>query len=275
MEYIEIKLKAKNETEQQTLIAFLIDAGYEGFEESVDDFSLKAFINKTTFNEQELEEILKPFNIQFSKNTVEETNWNAVWESNFSPIAVDNCIYIRANFHEPNNGFTHEIIITPKMSFGTGHHATTYMCLQLMQLLSIKDKRVFDFGTGTGILAIHAEQLGACNVVAVDNDDWCVENSKENIEANNCNKIDIEKVENASTSKVFDIVIANVNRHIIIDNILYLADAVETKGNIIVSGIIQEDETEIVSLFKQYGFNLQHKKNKDGAMWIALMFTKN
>jgi ribosomal protein L11 methyltransferase len=275
LSYIEVEIKSTNEEIRETLIALLSNMGFEGFEESLEDFSFKSFIKQTEFNESQLSETLEAFCINYSKKNIEETNWNAVWESNFSPIEVDNTIYIRANFHEPKNGFPYEIVITPKMSFGTGHHATTYMCLQLMQLLNFENKTVYDFGTGTGILAIHAEQLGSKNVLAVDNDNWCIENSKENIEANHCSKIAISKVENANVNEAFDIVIANVNRHIIIDNIAYLANAVLPKGYIIVSGIIKEDEEEIVNLFETHGFNFLNKKNKDEAMWIALTFNKN
>ena len=275
MNYTEIQIESTTEELQQTLIALLNNIGYEGFEESMENFSFKAFVNDNDFDENLLTKTLEPFKVTFIKTNIEETNWNALWESNFNPITVDVIIYIRANFHEPKSNFPYQIIITPKMSFGTGHHATTYMCLQLMQLLDFNNKTVYDFGTGTGILAIHAEQLGANHVLAVDNDDWCIENSKENIIANNCSKIEIAKVENASVNKTFDIVIANVNRHIIIENMVYLANAVTTKGSIIVSGIMQEDESEIVQLFADYNFNLQTQKNKDGAMWIALLFTKN
>ncbi|MFY8089936.1 MAG: 50S ribosomal protein L11 methyltransferase [Chitinophagaceae bacterium] len=275
MNYTEIQIESTTEELQQTLIALLNNIGYEGFEESMENFSFKAFINDNDFDENLLIKTLESFEVTFIKNNIKETNWNALWESNFNPITVDEIIYIRANFHEPKSNFPYQIIITPKMSFGTGHHATTYMCLQLMQELEFKNKTVYDFGSGTGILAIHAEQLGAKHVLAVDNDDWCIENSKENIEANNCSKIEIAKVENASVNKTFDIVIANVNRHIIIENMVYLAKAVTTKGSIIVSGIMQEDESEIVQLFADYNFNLLTQKNKDGAMWIALLFTKN
>jgi ribosomal protein L11 methyltransferase len=275
LNYTKIQIESTTEELQQTLIALLNNIGYEGFEESMENFSFKAFINDNDFDENLLIKTLESFEVTFIKNNIKETNWNALWESNFNPITVDEIIYIRANFHEPKSNFPYQIIITPKMSFGTGHHATTYMCLQLMQELEFKNKTVYDFGSGTGILAIHAEQLGAKHVLAVDNDDWCIENSKENIEANNCSKIEIAKVENASVNKTFDIVIANVNRHIIIENMVYLAKAVTTKGSIIVSGIMQEDESEIVQLFADYNFNLLTQKNKDGAMWIALLFTKN
>lgn len=275
LSYIEVEIKSTNEEIRETLIAMLSDMGFEGFEESLDDFSFKSFIKQTEFNESQLAETLEAFCINYSKHTIEETNWNALWESNFNPIEVDDKIYIRANFHQLKKDFPFEIIITPKMSFGTGHHATTYMCLQLMQEINFANKTAYDFGTGTAILAIHAEQLGANYVLAVDNDDWCIENSKENIEANHCTKIEIKKVENASVTQTFDIVIANVNRHIILDNIHYLANAVLPCGKIIVSGILQDDETEIVQLFLKHGFNFLTKKNKDGGMWIALLFSKN
>ena len=130
--------------------------------------------------------VLSHFKFIFKETLIPEANWNQVWESNFDPVIVDDFVAIRADFHEPVKGVSLEIIITPKMSFGTGHHATTYMMIEQMRELDFTGKSVFDFGTGTGVLAILAEKLGANKVIAVDNDEWSIENAEENFEKNNC-----------------------------------------------------------------------------------------
>lgn len=272
MDYTEILVKTTTDDAKDTLIALLNDIGFDGFDETIDDSSFKAFISTSNFNQEAFEQVIEPFNISFEIKEIPSTNWNAVWESNFSPISIEKDLYIRANFHEPVADYKHEIVITPKMSFGTGHHATTYMCLQLMQQLNFSNQKVYDFGSGTGILAIHAEQLGASYVLAVDNDDWCINNSIENVEANNCKHIFIQKVEDAAVQEKFDTVIANVNRHIIIDNFTFICEAVKASGHLIVSGILQENEHEIVNLFTTVNFELIDKKNKDQGIWIALLF---
>lgn len=166
----------------------------------------KTFILQTEFEANllvnELDIIFKQHSLTYTKSVIKEENWNAVWESNFEPVRVGDFVGIRANFHphfEPKVAF--EIEITPKMSFGTGHHATTFTVIELMESMDFKGKLVYDFGTGTGILAILAEKLGASSILAVDNDDWCIENSIENVQNNGCQLIRIEKVESAYQKK--------------------------------------------------------------------------
>src|SRR5689334_11761207 len=177
--YLRLHFTGINAEQSEILIAELSDAGYEGFEEGLNE--LKAYIPNENWNEAELIEVAERVGASWSKELIEETNWNQVWESNFQPVTVDEFVSIRAHFHEPVKGVKHEIIITPKMSFGTGHHATTSMMVRMMSQIDFHQKKVLDFGTGTGILAILAEKLGASEVVAIDNDDWSIENARENI----------------------------------------------------------------------------------------------
>ena len=165
-------------------MAELNAAGYDGFETK--DDSLHAFINSEDFNTLFIAEISNKYQIDYEVKEVRNENWNALWESNFEPVTVDNDIGIRAHFHPPFHDVRHEIIITPKMSFGTGHHATTFLMMQQMLQVNFTGKKIFDFGTGTGILAILAEKLGAGKVLATDIDEWCISNSLENTEQNNC-----------------------------------------------------------------------------------------
>jgi ribosomal protein L11 methyltransferase len=174
---------------------------------------------------------------------------------------VANFVGIRANFHphfEPSVAF--EIEITPKMSFGTGHHATTFTVIELMESMDFKGKTVYDFGTGTGILAILAEKLGAASVLAVDNDDWCIENSMENIQKNDCQLISIEKVESAYQAKHFDIIIANVNRHIIEANMLALTQLALPGSVLVLSGLLIEDQSDMIQLAIENGWTFQKSR---------------
>jgi ribosomal protein L11 methyltransferase len=158
------------------------------------------------------------------------------------------------------------------MSFGTGHHGTTYTVMQVMGEMDFKGKTVYDFGTGTGILAILAEKLGANQVLAVDNDDWCIENSIENIQTNDCQTITIQKVESAIQSQQFDIVLANVNRHIIEANMESLSQAGKAGGQLVLSGLLVEDQEDMIKLALENGWNFIKHKTRNG--WISLLFTK-
>ena len=158
------------------------------------------------------------------------------------------------------------------MSFGTGHHGTTFTVIQMMEEMNFKDKTVYDFGTGTGILAILAEKLGAKEVLAVDNDDWCIENANENLEANESHRIQVEKVVSAFQSRTFDIILANVNRHIIEANMEELTKVSKIDSQLVLSGLLIEDQLDMINLFTQNGWSFLNIKQKEG--WISLLFDK-
>jgi ribosomal protein L11 methyltransferase len=273
MQHTEIIIEAAGDI-QDAVIAELAEIGFEGFEESEEN--VKAYINAENFNETELRSVLNQYNLKYSQSTVKEQNWNEVWESNFQPLEIDDLqtgkvwAGVRADFHQPIQNVEYEIVITPKMSFGTGHHATTYSVIQLMKEVDFKGKSVFDFGTGTGILAILAEMMGGIDILAVDNDDWCIENSLENIERNGCKHITVKKVTTAETGRKFDVVIANINKNIILDNISYLAENVGVGNPIILSGLLKEDEPDILAAAGEKGW--KHKKTVTRGMWIAMLF---
>ena len=180
MEYIKITFADLQPEQKEILIAQLADAGYEGFEEK--DSSLDAFIKSKSFDTIILKEISFKYQTTYTKEKIAETNWNQVWESNFEPVIVNDYVAIRADFHKPIANTKFEIVITPKMSFGTGHHATTYMMIELMKEIDLNGSSVLDFGSGTGILAILAEKEGAKNIEAIDNDDWSIANAGENFD---------------------------------------------------------------------------------------------
>ena len=269
MNHIAVFIATKDVELNEILIAELLEIGFDGFEET--DNGLQAVTSEDTFDGKILQTIIDKYQVTFTTSIIVEQNWNEVWESNFEPMQVDDFVGVRANFHQPMQGVAHEIIITPKMSFGTGHHATTYMMMQLMQDIDFKNKTVFDFGTGTGILAILAEKLSSQSILAIDYDDWCIENAIENITANNCSFITVTKADTAKLEQKFDIVIANINKNIILDNMVYLAEDVASNGQILLSGLLQEDEVDILEESQKYGW--QHHKTITRGMWIALYFT--
>jgi ribosomal protein L11 methyltransferase len=223
--------------------------------------------------ENELNNIFSLHNLKYSKSIIKEENWNAVWESNFEPVRVGDFVGIRANFHPSfDPKVQYEIQITPKMSFGTGHHATTFTVMQLMENLDFRGKSVYDFGTGTGILAILAEMLGASEVLAVDNDPWCIENSEENLQANGSSMITIQLVEAAFQPRDFDMIIANVNRHIIEANLEALTQVSNSTSTLILSGLLIEDQDDIISLAQKNNWQFIQSQPLDG--WVSLLFNK-
>ncbi len=268
-DYIQIDFQQISSEQSDILLAQLSSIGFEGFEE--EENTLKAFIPSTDFDEALLKEITSTHNLSFTQSIIEETNWNAVWESNFDPVIVDDFVGIRADFHKPIKGVEHEIIITPKMSFGTGHHATTYMMIQEMRNIDLTNKTVFDFGTGTGVLAILAEKLGAKNVFAVDNDEWSITNATENRDKNNGTIIEIKKTDDAGTGNQYDIILANINKNVILDNMSNLSQQLLPDGILLLSGLLAEDETEIVEAAAMYQLKLIKKTKRNN--WVAIMFT--
>ena len=217
--YIEYNFTlSPKEPTTEILIAELGNAGFESFVESEE--GVTAYIQKTEWRINILEDIFvlnsDEFSIEYKYNEVAQTNWNAEWEKNFEPIQVDDLVSIRAPFHD-NPNLKYDIVIEPKMSFGTGHHETTHMMVQHLLKLDLENKKVLDMGCGTGILAIFAEMKGAKPLDAIDIDNWCYENSLENVARNNCENISVyEGDASLLTGKKYDVIIANINRNILL-----------------------------------------------------------
>jgi ribosomal protein L11 methyltransferase len=270
---IQVSIDVLDEAVKDILIAELAALGFDGFEET--ETGLFSYIELVRFDSElssGLDELVKRYGVTYTSATIDKQNWNALWESNFEPVLVDDFVGVRANFHPPfNGGVEHDIIITPKMSFGTGHHGTTYSVMQLMRGIDFANKSVFDFGTGTGLLAILAHKLGAGDILAVDNDDWCIENASENIVVNNTQSIEIQKVDNAKLNKKFNIIIANINKNIILDNLAFLAEATVPGGVVLLSGLLVEDEPEIEAACKALGWIHQETRTRNN--WIALHYS--
>jgi ribosomal protein L11 methyltransferase len=241
-----------------------------GFE--TQDTQIIAYCTTTLFPQAAIDEIADLLHITYTTTTLEDQNWNTLWEQAFEPISIDDFCYIRANFHEPSAiPFAHEIVITPKMSFGTGHHATTQLVIQQMRALSFKNKSVLDFGTGTGILAILAEQLGATKILAIDNDQWSINNSIENVQRNQCKHIEVSDIdiEAIAVNTSFDIILANINRHILTTYMAQMAKLLHKGGQMIISGILEEDIPILQEAIAQNGLkNIQTSSQKN---WMCLL----
>ena len=296
--YIQIAFNFNTQDQFDILVAQLADLGFDGFNEEEAATGInngvgmssilgvssglgagtghcKTYILSTDFEEREIEKeleiIFNKHQLTYSKSTIKEENWNAIWESNFEPVRVGDFVGIRAHFHptfEPAVQF--EIKITPKMSFGTGHHPTTFSVMQMMEHVNFIGKSVYDFGTGTGVLAILAEKLGASNVLAVDNDDWCIENANENILNNDTKGILIKKVDAAYQDRQFDIILANVNRHIIEANMQELTQVAHLGSELILSGLLIEDQEDMIKLATEKGWNFVKSQPLNG--WVSLLF---
>jgi len=269
MSYIAITMHA-GAHQTDLLIAQLSEVGYEGFEEQA--AALVGYIPETDFDEAVLLEILQPYGVTYTKETILPANWNAVWESNFQPVQVDDFCGIRAAFHPPFSPQpAYEIVITPKMSFGTGHHATTSSMIKLMEAIGFEGKKVFDFGTGTGILAILAEMMGAATADAIDYDEWAVNNTLENIEANKMSKVKVWQADrlDAITEK-YDILLANINCNILLQFMGDMRGLVVPGGRLLLSGILTTDEEKITAAAASHGFVPERKIEKDN--WLALQF---
>lgn len=273
MEYLQIHFTPITEVQSEIFIAQLNEIGFDGFEE--EDNSLKAFVSIDKFHENLFNNIIEINKINYSKSIIKEQNWNEKWEADFEPVLVNHpttskpFVYIRANFHEPNILFEYNIEVTPKMSFGTGHHATTFLMVQQMSQINFAGKSVIDFGTGTGVLAILAEKMGAKAILAIDCDDWSINNAKENIEVNGCTNINLLKAETITAGNTADIVLANINLNIISANIDAIKQAAKTGAPILFSGIMLHDEKEISQVISNASFQIKHIFKKDN--WLAIL----
>ena len=273
MEYYEFLFEPIAAAQKDMLIALLDSIGFTGFEE--ENETLKAFINKNDLNEIDLANVIVMMtDIQYSRSEIQEINWNEKWEAGFEPVNIlypgtsETFVHLRAGFHKPGVDAKFDIVVTPKMSFGTGHHATTYLMIEQMSQVDFTHKKVIDFGTGTGILAILAEKLGAEAVLAIDNDDWSINNAKENISANHCERISLIKAETVPVEKSA-IILANINLNIIVNSLPAIKNACEPGGIILFSGIMKRDEQSILKALKEKNIKIDAVLEKNG--WLAIV----
>ena len=250
--------------------------GYVGFESFVEqDNGVTAYIQKQEWNSKILEDVFllhsNEFNITFEHNEIAQTNWNEEWEKNFNPIQVDDLVSIRAPFHT-NPSLQFDIVIEPKMSFGTGHHETTHMMVQHLLALDLDTKKVLDMGCGTGILAIFAEMKGAKPIDAIDIDSWCYENSLENIQRNNCNHITVYEGDASLLKEKYDVIIANINRNILLSDMKTYTDCLNENGVLLLSGFYKEDIVIIEDEVTKHGLTFETMIQNNN--WVALKYVK-
>jgi ribosomal protein L11 methyltransferase len=279
MNYRELVFTVQPDEEyyQDLLIAALGEINYDTFEETENGF--KAYIISSDFNEELLEVTLASYKNQFSfsyeVNVIEQKNWNEVWESNFEPIFINDEIYVRATFHEERPEFKYEIVIDPKMAFGTGHHETTAMVMEWLLETDLKDKTVLDMGSGTGILAILASKLGAKTLLAIDNDEVCYESAIENAALNGI--VNIKALcgsKEIIPDEQYDVILANINRNILLDQLHRYAEVMVLNGELFLSGFYETPDLAMIEEeANKYG--LQYVNHKKAGLWVSAKFIKN
>jgi ribosomal protein L11 methyltransferase len=258
----------------EILIAELGNIGFESFVEN--ENGVVAYVQKEMNNTHLLENIFilnsDEFVISYTKKEIAQTNWNAEWEKNFTPIQVDDLVSVRAPFHN-NPNLKYDIVIEPKMSFGTGHHETTHMMIQHLLKLDLKNKKVLDMGCGTGILAIFAEMKNAKPIDAIDIDNWCYLNALENVRRNNCNDISVfEGDASLLIGKKYDLIIANINRNILLKDMQTYTNCLNDKGVLLLSGFYKEDIPVIDIEVIKYQLKLETFIERNN--WVALKYNK-
>lgn len=274
MDYLEFKINCLEEF-REILIAELSNIGFDSFLESEE--GIEAYILHEGFDRVVFEDLIARYTIvgqiKVQESVLPKINWNEEWEKNYDPIPVDDLVYVRASFHPPVAGFRHEIVINPKMSFGTGHHATTFQMLRHQGQIDHYGKRVLDVGSGTGILAIMASILGASSVEAFDIDDWCVDNGNENFALNKANiQMGLGTIREVNPQGQFDIILANINKNVLLDESPIYAGLLIGGGYLLLSGFYREDIVDLEACTDTLGLKLIDQGSKDN--WAALILQK-
>ncbi|MNS37376.1 Ribosomal protein L11 methyltransferase [compost metagenome] len=258
------------------LIASLSEIGFDTFEDTESGF--KAYIQAEQFNEhlvsEQLSDYKDQFNFSYETNLIPHKNWNEVWESNFEPVIVADKLYIRATFHPARAEFPMEIVIDPKMAFGTGHHETTYLMSEFLLQTEVEGKKVLDMGCGSGILAILASKLGAEDLLAVDIDPICVSSSIENAQLNEVDNMktglgDIDQVNDTG----FDLILANINRNILLNHMSHYAAMLADEGELIMSGFYEIPDLAIIQE-EAAKYDLKYISHYTRNNWVAAKFVK-
>ena len=273
-QYLEFTCKHK-EQQSEILIAFLHAIPFQSFWEE-DNQTLKAYILETDLIEADLEAVVKnlPFTIEYSIQSVENQNWNKVWESNFPSIVVDDFCYIRADFHPIETPCRYTITINPKQSFGTGHHETTYMMIQEIAMLDLVDKRVADLGTGTGILAILADKMNASSIVGTEIDPGALENARENVMVNNASVIKLTDHRYQFADNDVDVTLANIHKNTLVDLGPSITRQTVSGGHILLSGILRSQKEDVLLAYKQLGAELINEGANGDWVMLHLMNKK-
>ncbi|HQO50056.1 MAG TPA: 50S ribosomal protein L11 methyltransferase [Bacteroidales bacterium] len=276
MTYLEITFACPVREElDEILTARLSELGFDSF--LTEETSVKAYIEQHLFDNPALNELLsEPFFegvVVESIETLADKNWNALWESNYQPVIINDLCRVRAPFHEPDPAFKFELLIEPRMSFGTAHHETTSQMIAMMLNMDFIGKDVLDMGSGTAILAILAKKSGANVVWAIDNDEWAYNNAIDNIRLNDTPDVKV-LLGDASTigTMKFDVVIANINRNILLEDMHHYADALKAGSVLLMSGFYESDLQMITDKATSLGLTeIEHTAKN---MWVAASYKK-
>jgi ribosomal protein L11 methyltransferase len=273
MKYEEVKIKISQDL-IDIIIAELSSEGYDSFMETEE--GVTAYIEEDKFDESHLEFILSKYTSpDFTHAPLEDKNWNEEWEKNFEPIIVNETVVVRASFHKILQQYPYEVVIDPKMSFGTGHHETTYMMIQNLLEIDHTGKKLMDAGTGTGILAILASKLGAMEIFAYDIEDWAFENLKENCNLNGCNNIKVAKGTIEDVSVPFpscEIVLANINKNVLLHEIPAYSRILASGGHLVLSGFYESDIQDLLKITDVNSLKLLNQKTRNN--WASLVLQK-
>lgn len=274
MSYIEIDFKISPlQPAAEILVAELSELGFESFVEGEE--GLKAYIIEKDYQKSDIDKLFvmsnPEFIISYNQTKVADQNWNAKWESEYEPVFIDDRCYIRAPFHDKKPHVEFNILIEPKMSFGTAHHETTYQMIQLLLEEDVSGKAVLDMGCGTAVLAILAKMKNAATVYAIDNDEWAYNNALENVQRNRFDDIIVEEGDaSLLKGRTFDLIIANINKNILLADMYAYVDAMVTNSRIFFSGFYEEDLSDIKKKAKQLG--LKYEKHIVRHNWVAAVF---
>ncbi len=274
MNYIELYIPTPNSAQSEIYMAQLSDFPFESFEQ--EEFFVKAYIKENLLDEckKEVDEFLYTTGVQWKFTPIETVNWNSQWESNFQPVEIEDLCVIRAPFHEASSNGAMDIVIMPKMSFGTGHHATTFLMTKSILGHDFSALKGLDMGSGTGVLSIIAAKLGATSIDAVDIDEWAAENCKENIVMNSVEEVIVPILGDVSAidGSTYDFILANINRNILLNDMDKYVTTLKSGGFIIMSGILEHDIESICNCAEKLGLKRAKTHLKDG--WAALEFNK-
>jgi ribosomal protein L11 methyltransferase len=273
MNYIEISFIAT--PEQSEILIALLSGDFESFEETVT--GVKTFVREDQFSVVQLQSVLQQIphaeNIVYTSTLIAEKNWNALWESNFEPVWIGSDVYVRAPFHTPRLDVKYEIVIEPKMSFGTGHHATTSLMIAEMMKMNLVGEDVLDMGCGSGILAILAAKSGARNILAIDIDEWAYKNAFENCIRNQSQHIIVQKGDaSLIRGKAFDVILANINRNILLENMNEYVAGLKNEGHLLISGITIDDLNNMIAIVQDAGLTVTSNSELNG--WVMVHFQK-
>ncbi|MCK9203019.1 MAG: 50S ribosomal protein L11 methyltransferase [Bacteroidales bacterium] len=275
MDYLEFTLNLLPGADPGIVIAILSESGFESFVES-DDMIL-GYISEDSFATEViipvLEEMVEKGLFFYRYETIKSQNWNALWESNYDPVSIDGKCMIRAPFHKPVAGMQYDIVIEPKMSFGTAHHETTFLMIQLLMEESISGEKILDMGCGTGVLGILAFKMGAGEVVAIDNDDWAYKNALDNIKKNDAAKVTVIQGEAGDIPRLgFDLIMANINRNVLLRDIPAYAKSLKDHGVLLMSGFYEMDLSLLRIAAEDAGLHYFTSRVKNS--WVCAKFVK-